>query len=269
MQTCAPQPSRTSKNLQLRPEAFWSKIQGSVASTSCDAPEFLGHCGHAIPTTGLRPEVDLKLTWTKRAVRPDALSFAGAITTSPIAAAPARHALASETLSRPLDGFVTAQTSMDSPDPPPAPSRPAPPQIPAPPKTDYVPPSPARISAPLPSRPNAASTDIPWGASGFTADGSYSSNWKTASQAEAEAMAAKGCAQFGRGACQVVSFSGQQSAALATLIASYRHRHWNLSFTAGGATDPEAQGAAIGRRNADVRSQARCRPRTAACADGR
>jgi hypothetical protein len=133
----------------------------------------------------------------------------------------------------------------------------------------YVPPSPAPIPAPLPSQPNAASANIPWGAIGFTADGSYSSNWKMTSQAEAEAKAAKGCAQFGRGACQVVSFSGQACAALATFIGSYRRRRWNLSFTAGGTTYPEAQSAAIGRCNTDERSQGRCQPRTAACADGR
>jgi hypothetical protein len=134
---------------------------------------------------------------------------------------------------------------------------------------DYVAPSPAPIPGPLPSQPNAASTNIPCGAIGFTADGSYSSNWKMASQAEAEAKAAKGCAQFGRGACQVVSFSGQECAALATFIGPYRRRRWNLSFTAGGTTYPEAQSAAIGRCNADERSQGRCQPRTAACADGR
>jgi hypothetical protein len=78
---------------------------------------------------------------------------------------------------------------------------------------DDVPPSPVPIPAPLPSQPNAALSDMPWGAVGFTANGSYSSNWKMASQAEAEAKAAKGCAQFGRGACQVVSFSGQECVA--------------------------------------------------------
>ena len=89
------------------------------------------------------------------------------------------------------------------------------------------------------------------------------------SRAEAEAKVAKGCAQFGRGGCQVVSFSGQECVALATFIGSYRRRRWNLSFTAGGTTYPEAQNAAIGRCNADERSQGRCQPRTAACADGR
>jgi hypothetical protein len=196
-----------------------------------------------------------------RALRPIALSFAVAITTSLIAATPARHALASETLSHPLDAVVIAQTSMGSPDrlPPPAPSRPAPATISAPPKMDYVPPSPG----PLPSPPNAASTDLLWGVIGFTADDLYSSNWKMASQAEAEAKAAKGCAQFGRGACQVASFSGQECVALATFIGPYRRGRWNLSFTAG--THPEAQSAAIGRCNADERPQGHCQPRIAAC----
>jgi hypothetical protein len=42
-----------------------------------------------------------------------------------------------------------------------------------------------------------------------------------------------------------------------------------LSVTAGGTTYPEAQNAAMGRCNSDERSQGRCQPRTAACADGR
>jgi hypothetical protein len=104
---------------------------------------------------------------------------------------------------------------------------------------------------------------------GFTADGSYSSTWKMPSKAEAEAKVAKQCAAFGRGSCEVVSFSGQECVALATFIGSYRRRRWNLSFTAGGNTYPEAQNAAMGRCNSDERSQGRCQPRTAACADGR
>jgi hypothetical protein len=120
-----------------------------------------------------------------------------------------------------------------------------------------------------PSSVTKPSTDLQWRAIGFTADGSYSSTWKTASQAEAEARVAKKCAEFGRGGCRTVSFSGQECAALATFIGSYRRRRWNLSFTAGGNTYPEAQNAAMVRCNADERSQGRCRPRTAACADGR
>ena len=55
------------------------------------------------------------------------------------------------------------------------------------------------------------------------------------------------CAEFGRGGCQVVSFSGQECVALATFIGSYRRRRWSLSFTAGGNTYPEAQNAAMAR----------------------
>jgi Domain of unknown function (DUF4189) len=200
-----------------------------------------------------------------RAVRPIALSFAVAITTSLIAAEPLQYAFASEAFGHPLNSFVIAQTSMGSPDPapPPAPSRPPSPT----PRMDYIPPSLAP-TPPAPSPPNA-STELTWGAIGFTADGSYSSTWKMPSQAEAEAKVAKGCAQFGRGGCQVVSFSGQECAALATFIGPYRRRRWNLSFTAGGMTYPEAQNAAMARCNADERSQGRCQPRTAACADGR
>ena len=109
----------------------------------------------------------------------------------------------------------------------------------------------------------------PWRAIGFTAGGSHSSNWRIARQAETEARATKGCAQFGRGACRVVSFSGQECIALATLIGSCGRRRWNLSFTAGRATDPQAQSAAIGRCYADERSQGRSQPRAVASADGR
>lgn len=150
---------------------------------------------------------------------------------------------------------------MGTPDPmpQPAPFRPTPAPSPAP----------SFVLTPAPPNQPSASTEFAWGAIGFTADGSYSSTWKMPSQAEAEAKVAKGCAQFGRGGCQVVSFSGQECVALATFIGSYRRRRWNLSFTAGGATYPEAQNAAMGRCNADERSQGRCQPRTAACADGR
>ena len=114
-----------------------------------------------------------------------------------------------------------------------------------------------------------ASSDAMWGALAFTADGSYSSTWKMATQPEAEAKVLRQCARFGRGGCEVVSFSGEQCAALATFIGSYRRKRWNLSFTAGGMTYPSAQGAAMDRCNSDERTQGHCQPRTAACADGR
>jgi Domain of unknown function (DUF4189) len=212
-----------------------------MPSGSCPTTIFLGHCffQYQIRQTGSHLRM--------RAVRPIAISFAVAITTFLIAAMPPRHA--------------AAQTSMGSPDPvpPPAPSTPAP--------APYIPP-PLAPAPPAPSQPNP-STDITWAAIGFTADGSFSTTWKMPSQAEAEARSAKGCAQFGRGRCEVVSFSGQQCGALATFIGSYRRRRWSLSFTAGGATYPEAQNAALVRCNADERSQGRCQSRTAVCADGR
>jgi hypothetical protein len=113
------------------------------------------------------------------------------------------------------------------------------------------------------------SSEVSWGAIGFTADGSYSSIWKMPSKAEAEAEVAKKCAAFGRGGCQVASFSGKECVALATFIGSYGRRRWNLSFTAGGESYPEAQNAAMTRCNSDERSRGRCQPRMAACADGR
>lgn len=120
-----------------------------------------------------------------------------------------------------------------------------------------------------PDRSTSSSSEVYWGAIAFTADGSYSSAWKMPSQPEAEARALKQCARFGRGGCEVVSFSGQECAALATFIGAYRRRRWNLSFTAGGMTYPAAQGAALNRCNSDERTQGHCQLRTAACADGR
>jgi hypothetical protein len=102
---------------------------------------------------------------------------------------------------------------------------------------------------PAPVQPDSSTDDV-WGAIGFTADGSYSTVWKAPSKAEAEAEVAKKCSAFGRGGCQVVSFSGKECGALATFIGNYKRRRWNLSFTAGGETYPEAS-------------------RIAACADGR
>jgi hypothetical protein len=129
-------------------------------------------------------------------------------------------------------------------------------------------PSPSLPGQPAPVQPDSSPDDV-WGAIGFTADGSYSTVWKAPSKAEAEAEVAKKCSAFGRGGCQVVSFSGKQCGALATYIGNYKRRRWNLSFTAGGETYPEAQNAALERCNSDERSQGRCTSRIAACADGR
>lgn len=118
------------------------------------------------------------------------------------------------------------------------------------------------------SNPDSSSAAF-WGAIAFTADGSYSTTWKMASQPEAEAKVLRQCARFGRGGCEVVSFSGQECAALATFIGPYRRKRWSLSFTAGGMTYPAAQNAAMERCNSDERTQGRCQPRTTACADGR
>jgi hypothetical protein len=163
-----------------------------------------------------------------------------------------------------------AQSSLGGADPvSPSPQ----PNVPTPaptlsPRMDYIPPQP-RAPETAPTQPHNSTESIPWGAIGFTADGSYSTVWLVESKAEAEARVAKKCASYGRGACEVVTVSGRQCVALATFQGSHRGRRWLLSFTAGGMTYPEAQAAAIGRCNADERTKGRCQPRTAACADGR
>ncbi len=168
------------------------------------------------------------------------------------------------------DAAYQAATAKGAVRPPASPNPPPP----APPPLNPPPPSPpafSQLPVPAPSPPSqpAPLTDLAWGAIGFTADGSYSTAWKRVSQAEAEATVAKGCAEFGRGACKVISFSGQRCVGLATFIGSYRRRRWDLSFTAGGDTFPEAQSAALASCNSDERSRGRCVFRTAACADGR
>ena len=88
-------------------------------------------------------------------------------------------------------------------------------------------------------------------------------------EAEAEADVAKRCAKFGRGSCEVVSFSGEQCVALATFIGRSGRRRWKLSFTAGGLTGPDAQRAAMDRCNSDARTRGQCQLRTMVCGDGR
>ena len=200
-----------------------------------------------------------------RAVRLIVTSIAAAITALQIALPQLSYAVAGEAAQDMPRRLIIAQAPMGSHDPHApslAPAAPLPP-----PKADYIPPS-LQPSQSAPDEPDQQPSEL-WGAIGFTADGSYSSIWKVPSKPEAEAEVAKKCAAFGRGGCQVVSFSGKQCAALATFIGSYRRRRWDLSFTAGGETYPEAQNAAMTRCNSDERSQGRCQLRTAACADGR
>jgi hypothetical protein len=129
----------------------------------------------------------------------------------------------------------------------------------------------AQSAPPAPSAAPAAPAAKPqyYGAIGFTADGSYSTAWKQNSKAEAEADVAKRCAKFGRGACEVVGFSGELCAALATYIGSHSGRRYKLSFTGGGTTSPEAQKSAMDRCNEDKRTRQRCQLRTVVCGDGR
>ena len=189
-----------------------------------------------------------------RAVRPIAISTALAIASFLIAMTPLQCAVAAEA------SFVIAQTSMGMPDPitpQQAPSAPAPS-----PRMDYIPPiAPIR---PAQDPPDTSPTGL-WGAIGFTADGSWSTVWKQATQGEAEAAAAKGCAKFGHGSCEVVSVSGQRCAALATFLG----RRWKLSFTEGGETHPDAQRSAMERCNSDGRTRGQCQLRISVCADGR
>lgn len=205
----------------------------------------------------------------QRSLRSMALAHAVAVSLA-IAAQPDAFAAAGHDRSGEI---MLAQSSMGAPDPgpPPAPY-PTPRQDYAP----YVPPArqdPTPTPEPQREAPRETTKDVTgdvlWGAIAFTADGSYSTIWKMASEPEAEASVAKKCAEYGRGGCKVVSFSGQQCVGLATFNGPYKRRRWSLSFTAGANTYPGAQRYALDRCNADERSQGRCQPRVAACADGR
>jgi hypothetical protein len=160
---------------------------------------------------------------------------------------------------------VLAQSSLGGVDPV-APSQPpqvTPAPAPAPrpvPRTDYTPPA-----DPAPAPPRDSSDNVMWAAIGFTADGSYQSAWRFDTKSEAEAVVAKKCASYGRGACEVSAVSGRECVALAT----YLGRRWRLSFTAKGSTFPEAQTNAVNYCNSDSRTGGRCQFRTAVCADGR
>lgn len=169
---------------------------------------------------------------------------------------------------------VLAQTSMGGTEA--APYTPPPQQQTAPPPPRFVPvpdnPPDNRgglLDAKPPQyRPNNAAAGW-WGAIAFTADGSYSTVWKVPSEPEAEAAVAKKCAEYGRGACKVVSMSGNECIALSTFNGRAGRNRWNLSFTAGGTTYPDATRAAMNNCNSDERAKGRCVFRVAACADGR
>jgi hypothetical protein len=204
------------------------------------------------------------------AVRLIAKSTKVAITAGLIVVEPAQSVLASNDAP---GRVLVAQSSLGGPEqlppsiaPIPPPANQAAPSPPAPPRTDYIPPS--FEPKAVPNQPNNPS-DIYWGAIAFTADGSYSLVWKKPSQPEAEALVLRQCARFGRGGCEVTTFSGQECAGLATFIGNYRRRRWSLSFTAIGPTYPDAQSAAMQRCNSDERSQGQCQTRVAGCADGR
>jgi hypothetical protein len=124
------------------------------------------------------------------------------------------------------------------------------------------------IVTPQPEDPGSFGSAY-FGAIAFTADGSWATAWKKPNQAEAEADVAKRCAKFGRGACEVIAFTGERCVGLATFIGRAGRRHWKLSFTAGGLTGPEAQRAAMDRCNSDSRTRSQCQLRTMVCGDGR
>jgi hypothetical protein len=144
------------------------------------------------------------------------------------------------------------------------------------PRTPAPTPTPAPTTAPTPP-PNLLPTPEPdpgdkstvWGALAFTADGSWATAWLKPSKPEAESNVAVACAKFGRGQCEVVSFNGTYCAALATYIGAHSRHRYKLSFSGGGHSVHEAQGAAMDNCNNDSRTRGHCQLRTTVCGDGR
>jgi hypothetical protein len=197
------------------------EASGASALRSCGEAKFLGH---------YRIDMNFLKLPNMRVIRPIAISIAI------MAMLPLSRAVAGAAAPDVQRRLIIAQAPMGSHE------RYKPPL--AQPKPDPLPaPSPGQ---PAPLQPDPLPDDA-WGAIGFTADGSYSTIWKAPSKAEAEAEVAKKCSAFGRGGCQVVSYSGKQCGALATFIGNYKRRRWMLSFTAGGETYPDAVNAALGR----------------------
>lgn len=119
------------------------------------------------------------------------------------------------------------------------------------------------------SAQSALSTASLWGAIAFTADGSFSTVWKSPSKPEAEAHVLKGCAKFGRGACEVVAFTGDKCAALVHYQGSHSGKRFRISHTGHGPTSPAAQQAAQANCKANRNVRGQCQLRTVVCGDGR
>ncbi len=140
---------------------------------------------------------------------------------------------------------------------------------PLPPAANPAPPPPPAFNSPAPPPPLNDSPGVFWGALAFTADGSWATAWKEASKAQAEVTVLQNCLALRHGNCDVATVSGQECVALASFAGNYGRRRWQLAFTAGGVTYPEAQMAAMNRCNSDERTRGNCHFRAAACADGR
>jgi Domain of unknown function (DUF4189) len=111
-----------------------------------------------------------------------------------------------------------------------------------------------------------AEVPVRYGAIAFAADGSFSTAWKYRSKAAARTKVSADCARLKRGVCQVVSFSAQLCAAIASFQTGKDKR---VTYSGGGIAPDLAQAAALRRCKEDGRSGGRCELRAVVCADGR
>jgi hypothetical protein len=79
----------------------------------------------------------------------------------------------------------------------------------------------------------------------------------------------KGCAKFGRGACEVIAFPGNRCGALAHYRGAHSGKTFRISHTGGGVTSPEAQKAALDNCRSAKNVRGQCQLRTVVCGDGR
>jgi hypothetical protein len=104
-----------------------------------------------------------------------------------------------------------------------------------------------------------------FGALAFTADGSFSSAWKSASKEEAEAKVRIECAAFNRGRCELILLPQDLCAAIAT----FRRGTHKATYSGGALAPDDAKRLALQRCSSDARSGGQCQLRTVVCGDGR
>jgi hypothetical protein len=120
-------------------------------------------------------------------------------------------------------------------------------------------------SAPAPPQTEANAPAQVFGALAFTADGSFSSAWKSSSKEDVEAKVRAECAAFNRGRCELILLPQDLCAAIAT----FRRGTHKATYSGGALAPDDAKRLALQRCSSDARSGGQCQLRTVVCGDGR